>query len=336
MPKPEEERDPLEVLAAEFIERQRSGQFPSISEYVSRHPELTAEIQELFPTIAAIEQLKAHKEESSGMRVSLGAPKLDRLGDFRILGEIGRGGMGIVYEAFQESLGRHVAVKVLPKQSLLDPKHLQRFQRESQTAARLHHTNIVPVFGVGEQEGFHYIVMQLIRGVGLDAILSNLQQAGLSGTTARDEHDEAPPYLESTSDAIRLAGMLVQGQFWQSRESGLSSFGSGEIADPSREKNTTATAPQSTKAGAPTEDFQIGRGTQVSLRPGSSGRVSATPPLRAEATDFGPLYWRSVAAIGLQVAEALHYAHAQHTLHRDIKPANLLLDSQGVVWIRTM
>jgi serine/threonine protein kinase len=70
---------------------------------------------------------------------------LNQLGDYRILGEIGRGGMGIVYEAEQESLGRRVAVKVLPRQSLLEEKYLHRFKREAQMAARLHHTNIVPV-----------------------------------------------------------------------------------------------------------------------------------------------------------------------------------------------
>ena len=78
---------------------------------------------------------------------------LERLGDYRILREIGRGGMGVVYEAEQESLGRHVALKVLPEQRSPDPKQLRRFQREARAAARLHHTNIVPVFGVGEHDG---------------------------------------------------------------------------------------------------------------------------------------------------------------------------------------
>ena len=81
------------------------------------------------------------------------APALRQLGDFRILREVGRGGMGIVYEAEQVSLGRHVALKVLPKSMLLDARAKRRFEREAKAAARLHHTNIVPVFGVGEQEG---------------------------------------------------------------------------------------------------------------------------------------------------------------------------------------
>ena len=193
MSESEEGRDPLEVLAAEFMERQRRGESPSISEYTARHPELAAEIDEILPVIAAMERLKFEKETGSGVRDSLGTPKLERLGDFRILGEIGRGGMGIVYEAFQESLNRHVAVKVLPRQSLLNPAQLQRFERESQIAARLHHTNIVPVFGVGEQDGYHYIVMQLIRGVGLDAILAELRQAGLSAADVQGEQDAELP-----------------------------------------------------------------------------------------------------------------------------------------------
>jgi serine/threonine protein kinase len=76
-----------------------------------------------------------------------------RLGEFRLLREVGRGGMGIVYEAEQESLGRRVAIKVLPAGALSDPKQVRRFEREARAAARLHHANIVPVFGVGELEG---------------------------------------------------------------------------------------------------------------------------------------------------------------------------------------
>jgi serine/threonine protein kinase len=345
------DRDPLEILAAEFVERQRRGQSPSIAEYAEKHPELAAEIQDLFPAIAAIEQLKAHKAEAGGARVSLGAPKLERLGDFRILDEIGRGGMGIVYEAFQESLGRHVAVKVLPRQSLLDPKHLQRFQRESQTAARLHHTNIVPVFGVGEQDGFHYIVMQLIRGVGLDAIFAEIQQTDPGSTAAQGDYDRIQTPQKSASEAVRLAEMLFHGRVGAavvlpppdssigtgvqlpSQRNGLSQFGCDEITETLEKNKTAAAAGQSAGASAATEDFQIARSTEVNRSPDSPSRVSTIPPVRPGTRRFGPAYWRSIAAIGLQVADALNYAHSHHTLHRDIKPANLLLDSQGVVWI---
>jgi serine/threonine protein kinase len=326
-------RDPLEVLATEFIGRQRSGQSPSISEYAAKHPELAAEIEDLFPAIAAIEQLKVQKERASGPPVTLGGPKLERLGDFRILGEIGRGGMGIVYEAYQESLGRHVAVKVLPRQLLLDPKHLQRFQRESQTAARLHHTNIVPVFGIGEQDGFHYIVMQLIRGVGLDAIFSKLQQAHPIVKELRDDPAPARSREQDTNDAVRLAEMLVQGRFWQASQSVQGSSRSADVAKPEQMSKIAVASRQSTDADATTKDFLSRQVTQVMRSAELPGPVSAMTAVFPEARRFGPAYWRSIAAIGLQVAEALHYAHAHSTLHRDIKPANLLLDSQGVVWI---
>jgi len=171
------ERDPLEMLAAEFMERLRQGQRPSVEEYAAQRPELAAEIRELFPTIAVTERLKARQEQTSGGRATLGAAQLSRLEDFRIIREIGRGGMGVVFEAEQESLKRRVAVKVLPRQALLDEKHLKRFQREAQIAANLHHTNIVEVFGVGEQDGFHYYVMQFIEGVGLDTVVPQLAKA---------------------------------------------------------------------------------------------------------------------------------------------------------------
>ena len=110
---------------------------------------------------------------------------LERLGDFRLLREVGRGGMGIVYEAEQESLGRRVALKVLRSHRLHDPKILIRFHREAKAAARLHHTNIVPVFGVGEHEGVHFYVMQFIRGLAFDAVLAEVRRLRGSGTKGR-------------------------------------------------------------------------------------------------------------------------------------------------------
>jgi hypothetical protein len=75
---------------------------------------------------------------------------------FRIVREVGRGGMGVVYEAEEERLSRHVALKVLPASALLQPKQVQRFEREARLAAGLHHTNIVPVYGSGAHDGHHY------------------------------------------------------------------------------------------------------------------------------------------------------------------------------------
>jgi eukaryotic-like serine/threonine-protein kinase len=144
--------------------------------------------------------LESPASEIALLKLSAGAPAgcpiARELGDYRILREIGRGGMGVVYEAEQVSLGRHVALKVLPAHSLLDPKRLQRFQCEAKAAARLHHTNIVPIYGVGEQAGLHYIAMQFIAGQSLDNVLHAL----------RRRHDlETPSAASVTTPAAREA-----------------------------------------------------------------------------------------------------------------------------------
>src|SRR5262249_49693392 len=112
---------------------------------------------------------------------------------------IGRGGMGVVYEALQVSLGRHVALKLLPPTARLAPTFLERFRREARAVARLHHTNIVPVFGVGEAEGGHFYAMQYIRRQGLDPVGADLRR--LRGGKA------AP------SEACAAAHSLLSGQF---------------------------------------------------------------------------------------------------------------------------
>ena len=126
-------RNPVELLAEEFLDRKRRGEQPTLREYFERHPELAEEIRDLFPALLMMEDLG---EGSGGTTGSLAADdgvavgaRLERLGDYRILREIGRGGMGVVYEAEQESLGRRVALKLLSAGSLLDPKHVRRFER---------------------------------------------------------------------------------------------------------------------------------------------------------------------------------------------------------------
>ena len=177
------DREPVEELAAEFIERRRGGERLTIDDYVAAHPDLAEEIRELFPAVIAMERLNRRVQQDSRPLVSKQEINVEHLGDFRVIGEIVRGGMGIVYEAEQVTLGRRVAVKVLPKQALRGEKDVQRFHREAQTSAKLHHTNIVPVFGVGEQDGLHYIVMQFIQGVGLDEILVELKRLMLGSTS---------------------------------------------------------------------------------------------------------------------------------------------------------
>jgi serine/threonine protein kinase len=168
----DDDRHPLDVVAEEFARSCRAGEHPSVSDYAQRHPKLADELRDLLPSIAMMEKLKnSRRSQGSGVAT---APRIERIGDFRIVREVGRGGMGVVYEAVQESLGRRVALKVLSTSATLDPTRLQRFDQEARAAARLHHTNIVPIFGVAEQDGVHYYVMQLIEGQALGDIVKSL------------------------------------------------------------------------------------------------------------------------------------------------------------------
>src|SRR5262249_2328035 len=138
----------------------------------------------------------------------------EQLGDYRIIREIGHGGMGVVYEAEQLSLGRHVALKVLPHKALANEKTRKRFEREAKAAAKLHHTNIVPVFGVGEHDGLPYFAMQYIQGMGLDVVIEELarlqRQAGecqpgerQAGHCQEDARNDAPASPSAEASAAR-------------------------------------------------------------------------------------------------------------------------------------
>src|SRR5205823_757166 len=121
----------FDELAEEFAERYRRGERPSLQEYVDRLPEMAAEIREMFPALVEVEQAEGDaRGEASPRPPPTVAPRVSQIGDYRILREIGRGGMGVVYEAEQVSLGRRVALKVLPGHAVGDRQALERFRRE--------------------------------------------------------------------------------------------------------------------------------------------------------------------------------------------------------------
>jgi hypothetical protein len=148
----------LEALVAqvadEFLERLERGERPDAEEYARRHPEQAIVIRQVLASLRLV-RLSAVRPLSGGLPEPEITPE-GPLGDFRIVREVGRGGMGVVYEAVQISLGRRVALKVLPFAAALDARQLQRFKNEAQAAAGLHHTNIVPVYAVGCERGVHY------------------------------------------------------------------------------------------------------------------------------------------------------------------------------------
>jgi WD40 repeat protein/serine/threonine protein kinase len=309
----------LNRLADEFTARYRAGERPALHEYTERYPALADDIRELFPAMVEIEQVKMDHQEATEQSPAPLAPALEQLGDFRILREVGKGGMGIVYEAEQVSLGRHVALKLLPRNLLLDPRAKRRFEREAKAAARLHHTNIVPVFGVGEQDGMPYYVMQFIQGLGLDEVLEELKKLQASGaksaTLASGEVRVSRKEISAVEVARTLLGEIPQAN------------GNTGPEPPSALAQTTARDEQG--ALAP----RLPASSDSSLL--SSSSVVLPGPNRdgARSRHGKQTYWHSVARIGVQVAEALAYAHKQGVQHRDIKPSNLLLDTQGTVWV---
>ena len=255
-------------------------------------------------------------------------PAIRQIGDYRVLREIGRGGMGVVYEAEQASLGRHVALKVLPGHARLDAKLRERFRREARAAAKLHHTNIVPVFGVGEHEGTPYYVMQFIQGQALDEVLGELRRLRRPGAEAEAVGPHPGPAAggaDGAASAAEVAQALLTGRFTAAAATPSDPGRSGGGA-PRPRPATTLDGPAPEPAGEPPAPPPP---ADVAPTPASWPGKADTSTLSGSARD----YWRGVARIGVQAAEALDYAHAQGTLHRDIKPSNLLLDLQGTVWI---
>ncbi|HEV3235901.1 MAG TPA: protein kinase [Gemmataceae bacterium] len=330
-------------IVAEWRQRLQRAEPIDLDDYTAKHPEIAEELRDLYPAIAMIEDLKGEGDDLTGS-VGTGAvlPEgkiLERLGDYRILRMIGRGGMGIVYEAEQESLSRRVALKVLPVQSLLDPQNQQRFQREVKAAARMHHTNIVPVYGVGEHEGLHYYVMQFIQGQGLDGVIAELRKLHDAKTVSKVKALGLPSpqgiIKENDATAADVAQALLTGHF---SISGIEALG-----DPTLTSVSAANGSAATSLAAPAKPAKVGESPNSPtwrVTDGSSGLVGGVTHTswtgrteKSTLTDSGRHYWVSVARIGLQVAEALEYAHSQGILHRDIKPSNLLLDTQGTVWV---
>jgi serine/threonine protein kinase len=168
----------LGQLAEEFTSRIREGKPPVIEEYVNRHPQLAGRIRELFPTLMLLEGIAATGGSAStqAMLSPLSADSV--FGSYHIKREIGRGGMGIVYEAVHVLLEKRVALKMLPVRTLAGADQLERFFREARMAAGLRHTNIVPVFDVGQVAGTPYYTMQYIEGSGLDQTLRIMQTTG--------------------------------------------------------------------------------------------------------------------------------------------------------------
>lgn len=269
----EEEDNPRLVEAVhEYMAAVEAGERPNRQEFIARHPDIAGDLSACLQGLAFINQAAAQISETTkgalGQACTVqGELPAQPLGDFQLIREIGRGGMGVVYEAVQLSLGRHVALKVLPMASALDQRRLARFKNEAQAAAQLHHTNIVPVYAVGCERSVHFYAMQLIEGQSVSEIVRELRKtAGRSEPVGPD--DETIITTQSAGPKTKIDSLLNDSEHFSSLH-------------------------------------------------------------RKKRSD----YFRSVARLGLQAAQALEYAHSVGVVHRDIKPANLLIDNRGNLWI---
>ena len=222
------------------------------------------------------------------------------IGDFEVLRELGRGGMGVVYEAKQKSLKRKVALKVLSSGLGLSSKAILRFRREAEAAGKLHHTNIVPIYTTGADRGVHFYAMELIDGPSLDAVIRDLQSKkyGDSANAERGQQ-ELPAWVHETAlfspDAPQPK---VQPSDHRADENSRLALASGSKSDPQRQNS--------------------GSCAQRLMDSNSSSSMTR-----------GGRFFDTIATMIADVADALDHAHEHGVIHRDVKPSNLLLAPDG-------
>ena len=289
--KQQNDSDILGTLLEQLIEQSKLGNQPSLEALCEEYPTYAEQLRELYSTVCMIEQIKPAADLQTSASDSSERTNA-RLGDYQILREVARGGMGIVYEAIQLSLGRHVALKVISQHLLGKHSGVMRFRREARAAAQLHHTNIVPVFDVGKEENTYFYSMQYIPGQGLDQVIEELRQLKRAGnSTSKALLFQAVSPLALASEAMHVVPFAL------SEES---------------KSLTERTSPGS------------------SMDPCLDGRSESSFPTTGTHCS---LFHHNVARIGIQVADALAYAHARGIIHRDIKPSNILIDLGGTAWV---
>lgn len=285
----------LNAMVEEVADRLQASDPVDLEAIAQHSPERIAILRQLLPAIEMMADLGRSLIRNSARTGSpaAGQGQLGVLGDFRIVREIGRGGMGVVYAAEQVSLGRKVALKVLPFAVAVDPKLLARFHVEAQAAAHLHHTNIVPIYSVGCENGLNYYAMQYIDGPSLAAVIRELRRR-----TRTKPAEQSPA---GSDCAVGLAEDMISGHFVSPRP--------GTAAVNAR----------------PTQDYQ-----ERQAGPQTAGSARGTTKARPS---LGRAYYQAAAHLGAQAAEALDHAHRTGVVHRDIKPGNLLVDARGKLWV---
>ena len=308
-------------LADEFAARIRRGERPTIDEYLAQNPELQSQIRKVFPALQTIELALFESQDSDqpgqrGNENSAPDPvntteKIVRVGEYEIVDQIGRGGMGVVYLARHPQLKRNVALKILPQQLAVRPDMIDRFRREAQAVARLTHSNIIPIHEVGFEKAvaesgasheLHFMTMQYIEGPSLDRVINYLRSNMVNSQSTRRDNDQQT-FRPAIAPRHDQTSTRVAGTFQQDVQQARSTIKPGVQSDTNLDEMRR------------------------------NAESYAAPPFVSDLMSSNHNRWRFVARIGIDAAEALAHAHQQDVLHRDIKPSNLILDLGGKTWV---
>lgn len=205
-----EQQERLAQILDEYLSDREFDLPPDIDGILAANPDLEEALDVSLRSLEFLDRATNQIPPAEGLPAPAKPPREPsgkQLGDFTLVREIGRGGMGVVYEADQLSLNRRVALKVLPFAAVLDQRQIARFENEARAAAQLHHPNIVPVFSVGCERGVHYYAMQYVEGGSLDLVLKQLSEANSPSSDAQqlsEDDDTTQTTVEPPADRSTL------------------------------------------------------------------------------------------------------------------------------------